>query len=120
MQTQLGEQGAYLDDIVFCPHHPDKGYPEENPALKIACSCRKPNIGMLEYCVDNYHIDLSQSWFIGDTTVDIKTGKNAGTRTILLLTGEAGKDDKYTEQADFICENLLEAVHYIGGNSDGL
>lgn len=120
MQTQLGEQGAYLDDIVYCPHHPDKGYPEEDPALKIECSCRKPNIGMLERCVENYNIDITLSWFIGDTTTDIKTGKNAGTHTILLLTGEAGRDGKYPEKADSVCANLLKAIKYIGGEKDGL
>ena len=47
LSTLLGQEGAYLDGIVFCPHHPDKGYPEENPAYKIPCRCRKPDIGML-------------------------------------------------------------------------
>lgn len=115
MQTQLGEQGAYLDDILFCPHHPDKGYPEENPAYKIDCDCRKPKIGMIEQCIEAYNIDLTQSWMIGDTTVDIKTGKNARLRTILVLTGEAGNDRKFSDPADRVCENLLDAIAYIGG-----
>ena len=95
MQTLLGNENMYLDDIVFCPHHPDQGYPEENPIYKIKCTCRKPDIGMLEECSKKYNIDLSQSWFIGDTTVDVQTGKNAGMHTALVKTGEAGKDGKY-------------------------
>ncbi len=110
METLLGREGVYLDDIQFCPHHPDKGYPEENPAYKISCHCRKPDIGMIERCVELYNIDLSNSWFVGDTTVDIKTGKNAGTKTALVLTGDAGKDGKYDVKPDLIANDLLEAI----------
>lgn len=110
MTTLLGEEGVYLDDVVFCPHHPDKGYPGENPLYKIECQCRKPDIGMIERCVDKYNIDLSKSWFVGDTTVDIQTGKNAGMHTALVLTGEAGKDKKYNVIPEIIGSNLEEIV----------
>lgn len=113
LETLLGREGVYLDDILFCPHHPDKGYPEENPAYKIPCECRKPKIGMLKTAVEKYHIDLKESWMIGDTTIDVQTGINAGMRTALVLTGEAGKDKKYDVKPDLICKNLLEAVEKI-------
>lgn len=113
LQTLLGRQGVYLDAIEFCPHHPDKGYPEENPAYKIPCHCRKPDIGMLEKCAAQFNIDLTKSWLIGDTTVDIQTGLNAGCQTALVLTGEAGRDGKYTVQPDIQAENLLAAVQMI-------
>ena len=113
METLLGQEGVYLDDICYCPHHPDKGYPEENPAYKIPCHCRKPDIGMLEDCVHKYHIDLAESWVVGDTTVDIQTGKNAGTKTALVLPGDAGKDGKYNVQPDLIAKDVLEAVKEI-------
>lgn len=114
METLLGREGAYLDNICFCPHHPDKGYPEENPVFKISCHCRKPDIGMLENCARKYNIDLSSSWMIGDSTVDIRTGKNAGVRTVLLQSGQAGKDRKYTDQPNFVCRHLLDATKQIG------
>lgn len=110
LETLLGREGVFVDDIEYCPHHPDKGYPEENPKYKVECNCRKPNIGMINKCRDKYNIDLQQSWIIGDTTSDIQTGKNAGLKTALVLTGEAGKDNKYDVQPDLICSNLLEAV----------
>jgi phosphoglycolate phosphatase-like HAD superfamily hydrolase len=67
-----------------------------------------------------YNICLEKSWFIGDTTIDIQTGKNAGTNTILLLTGLAGKDGKYIMEPDFVCEDLLSAVQIIlGGKNEG-
>ena len=113
MQVLLGEQGAYVDDIVYCPHHPDKGYPEENQEYKIVCECRKPAIGMITKMVEKYNIDLSQSYFIGDSTVDIQTGKNAGLKTILLKTGQAGLDGKYDVEADYTAENLVRAVDNI-------
>ena len=113
METLLGREGAYLDDIVFCPHHPDKGYPEENPAYKIPCRCRKPDIGMLETCAARYNIDLSASWMVGDTTVDIQTGLNAGTHTALVRTGVAGRDRKYDVKPEMIADDLLQAAKKI-------
>ena len=68
---------------------------------------------MLLMAADKYNIDLSQSWYVGDTTMDIKTGINAGMRTVLVKTGEAGKDGKYDVKPTAIKENLLEAIRYI-------
>ena len=79
----LGAEGAYVNDIFFCPHHPDKGYPEENPLYKIDCNCRKPKPGMILAAAARYNIDLSQSWMIGDTEIDYQTGLNAGVRSII-------------------------------------
>lgn len=113
MATLLGKESAYLDDILFCPHHPDKGFPEENPAYKIPCECRKPGIGMIKCAAETYNIDLDASWMIGDTTMDIQTGINAGLKTALVLTGEAGKDAKYDVKPDLIGKDLMEAVEKI-------
>lgn len=113
LQVLLGEQGAYLDDIVFCPHHPDKGYPEENPLYKIPCKCRKPDIGMIDKMLGKYNIDLGKSYMIGDSSVDIQTGKNAGLKTILVATGQSGQDGKFFVQADMQAKDLLDAVKVI-------
>lgn len=113
METELGKDGAYLDDIFFCPHHPHKGYEGEVPELKIDCDCRKPKIGMLKAAADKYNIDLSASWYIGDTTMDIQTGKNAGMKTILVQTGEAGNDRKYDASPDYVAADLIKAIKHI-------
>ncbi len=113
METLLGKEGAYVDAIYFCPHHPDKGYPEENPAYKISCRCRKPDTGMLEEAAERFHIDLARSWVVGDTTVDIQTGVNAGTHTALVLTGDAGKDGKYKVQAELTAATLAKVIQLI-------
>lgn len=113
LKTLLGQSGVYLDAIKYCPHHPDKGYPEENPAYKIACHCRKPDIGLIKECAEQFHIDLDVSWFVGDTTIDIQTGINAGLKTVLVQTGDAGTDRKYDVAADYVCKDLLTAVETI-------
>lgn len=113
LETLLGREGAYLNDIYFCPHHPDKGYPEENAAYKINCDCRKPEIGMIKKAVEEYNIDIKSSWLIGDTTMDIQTGVNAGMQTILLRTGKGGRDGKFSAAPDFIFDDLEDAVDFI-------
>lgn len=115
METLLGRSGAFLDAVFFCPHHPDKGYPEENPTYKIPCHCRKPDTGMIEKAVERYNIDPGASWMVGDSTMDIRTGVNAGTHTALVLTGDAGKDGKYADAPEVTAKNLLEAVEIITG-----
>jgi D-glycero-D-manno-heptose 1,7-bisphosphate phosphatase len=87
METLLGQGGAYIDALYYCPHHPDKGFAGEVPELKIECTCRKPKPGMLLQAANDYNIDLSKSWMIGDSDYDIKAGKAAGCQT-LLVTGE--------------------------------
>ena len=92
METLLGAEGAYLDAIYYCPHHPHKGYEGEVPELKIDCDCRKPKPGMLLRAAGDFNIDLSASWMIGDGENDIKAGKAAGCRTALIGEGEFGQD----------------------------
>jgi histidinol-phosphate phosphatase family protein len=113
LETLLGREHAYLDDIYFCPHHPDKGYPEENPDLKINCECRKPKTGMINRAIAEYNIDIGSSWFIGDTTVDLQTGINAGMKTVLVRTGKGGKDRKFEVSPDFVFDNIGDAVDFI-------
>ena len=105
METLLGIEGAYLDAVYCCPHHPHKGFPGEVPELKIECDCRKPKPGMLMMAAKDLNIDLRKSWMIGDSKSDINAGKAAGTKTILI-----GKDN-YNQ--DFSASTLLDAVNLI-------
>ena len=86
METLLGKEGAYLDAIYFCPHHPHSGYEGEVKELKIDCDCRKPKPGMLLKAAEDLNIDLNQSYMVGDGENDIKAGKAAGCKTVLLNT----------------------------------
>lgn len=105
METLLGHEGAYLDGIYFCPHHTHKGYEGEVPELKIECECRKPKAGMLLKAAEDFNIDLSQSWMIGDGENDILAGKAAGCRTALIGNESFGQD--------ITAETLTEAVKLI-------
>lgn len=84
METLLGKEGAYIDAIYYCPHHPHKGYEGERPELKVDCECRKPKPGMLLEAARNFNIDLSKSWMVGDGENDIRAGQNAGCKTALI------------------------------------
>ncbi|MEU4240002.1 HAD-IIIA family hydrolase [Actinoplanes sp. NPDC026619] len=110
LESMLGERHVYLDDLFYCPHHEHAGFPGENKAYKIVCECRKPKTGMVRDAARRYGIDLSASYLIGDTTVDVQTGKNSGVRTILLSTGEGGRDGKYPARPDAQADDLLQAV----------
>ena len=114
METLLGYEGAYLDAIYFCPHHPHRGYEGEIPELKKECACRKPKPGMLFRAADDYNIDLSLSWMIGDGENDIQAGNNAGCRTGLLVRAEINSEQIYEygqtitiDSLNFFVDNYL-------------
>lgn len=88
METLLGMEGAYLDAIYYCPHHPHKGYEGEIPELKIECNCRKPKPGMLLQAAKDFNIDLSQSYMIGDGENDMLAGEQAGCKVLGVGTIE--------------------------------
>tara|TARA_Y100000389_G_scaffold166278_1_gene170905 strand:- start:5863 stop:7170 length:1308 start_codon:yes stop_codon:yes gene_type:complete len=113
METLLGKNGAYVDRIYYCPHHPDKGFVGEIKKLKIKCNCRKPNIGMIKNAKKDLNIDFKNSWVVGDSTRDILAAKRAGMRSILVKTGYAGKDKIYKVNPDFTTKDLNEAVDLI-------
>lgn len=113
MEELLAAEDAYLDDIFACPHHPDRGFPGENKAYKIKCECRKPGIGMIKEAAKKHNIDLAKSYLIGDTTIDIMTGKNAGLKTVLVKTGLGGRDNSFQVEPDYLAENLKGAVEII-------
>jgi histidinol-phosphate phosphatase family domain/HAD-superfamily hydrolase, subfamily IIIA len=109
----LGNSGAYLDKIYFCPHHPHKGFVGEILELKVKCDCRKPATGMIDEAVRNFNISREGSWMIGDRTSDILAGKRSGLKTILVQTGYAGRDYQYEVEPDFVARNLKDAVDWI-------
>jgi len=90
METLLGKEGAYVDGIYICPHHPDKGFAGERPEYKIVCDCRKPKPGLLLKAAKDFNIDLSQSYMIGDDNRDVEAGNNAGVKeSIKIETNKA-------------------------------
>ncbi len=113
LEMELGKEGAYLDGVYFCPHFPVK---KEHSIAEYTkeCDCRKPKIGMLLNAKRDHRVDFSSSWFIGDTTQDVQTAKNAGTHSVLLLGGDPHPYAKYPDaKPDFIVNTLAEAVEKI-------
>ena len=102
METLLGLEGAYIDGLYFCPHHPHKGYEGEISELKFDCDCRKPKPGMLLQAARDFNIDLSESFIIGDSENDIKAGIAVGCKTVLIGEGDYGQD--------IVVKNLYEFV----------
>ena len=91
METLLGKDGAYIDGLYICPHHPDKGFGGERPEYKFDCDCRKPKPGLLLQAAADFNIDLTQSIMIGDSERDVEAGKNAGClKSIHIEMNKAG------------------------------
>jgi D,D-heptose 1,7-bisphosphate phosphatase len=112
MLDQLSLEGVSLDGEYYCFHHPEA----QVQILREVCTCRKPKPGMLFKAAKDMRLDLAQSWMVGDNLSDIKTGKNAGCRTILLgrvkceFCQHMDEDDA---RPSVICPNLVEASQMI-------
>lgn len=113
LETLLGGAHAFLDRIYFCPHHPEKGFAGERPDLKMDCDCRKPKPGLIQRAAKDLNLDLQASWFVGDSTTDIETAKNAGLKSVLVRTGHGGNDGKYRAEPDYVFKTLNEAVKFV-------
>jgi D-glycero-D-manno-heptose 1,7-bisphosphate phosphatase len=119
LRAALGREGARIDRIYYCPHHPVDGIPPYN----VSCDCRKPATGMLRQGARECNADLRRSFTVGDRIVDIQAGKAAGTSTILVLTGYGGESVRECAAAgvvpDLIVDDLAAAVAHILKQLDG-
>lgn len=109
LETLLGQEGAFVNAIYYCPHHPKRGFAGENIAYKIKCNCRKPGTELFTRAAAQFNIDLSQSWMIGDRDVDILAGQNINAKTILL------HNDIPELSPTYKAKDLYEAVNLILG-----
>ncbi|MBU0761628.1 MAG: HAD family hydrolase [Candidatus Altiarchaeota archaeon] len=108
MKNELAKEGAKIDAIYVCPHHPEKGFKGEVPELKIDCDCRKPKPGLILQAITDYSIDVENSWIVGDSETDITAGKTTGLKTILI----SGKLES-AGNADYTFKDLKTAVEHI-------
>ena len=116
--SQLKAEGAYLDGLYVCVHHPTEG---KSP-YRAVCDCRKPEPGLLKRAEADLGLDLSRSWVVGDKIIDIIAGRRAGARSILVLTGYGLGEWEYRRSAwpsepAHVAEDLLDAVDWILGGS---
>ncbi|MBF0552667.1 MAG: HAD-IIIA family hydrolase, partial [Deltaproteobacteria bacterium] len=89
-----------LDDILTCFHDDQDG-----------CVCRKPQAGLLRQAAEQYHIDLSSSFMVGDRWRDIEAGHNAGCLTVLIDYAYAEKSSRIPPHLSV--SSLFEAVDWI-------
>ena len=110
MIEELAREGARIDAVYYCPHHPEAG----DSRYRIACDCRKPGTGMLEAAAREHNIDLARSFVIGDKASDIKLAENVGAPGALVMTGygreTVAHPDRWPCKPSIVAENLLEAV----------
>lgn len=102
MTSLLEAEGASIDGIYYCPHHPNDD-----------CACRKPKPEMVMKAAQELGIDLERSFFIGDTSSDIECGLRAGVKTILVETGYAGMDGRCDAKPDYRASDLFAAAEII-------
>jgi len=116
---KLGAEGAVVDRIYYCPHHPGEG-PER---YRVACDCRKPGTGMIRRAVEDFGIDPTGSYVIGDRTVDVEMARNAGARAILVLTGYGRAERSLCERdgipLDYVADDLFDAMHFVSRSLAG-
>jgi len=88
LQAQLAREGAQLDAIYSCPHHPTEGIGE----YRVECECRKPKPGLVLRAAQELGLDLARSWMVGDAARDLEAGWAAGVRGILVATGKGAAE----------------------------
>ena len=140
LREVLRAEGAFLDGLYFCPHHPTEG----RGNYLLPCNCRKPAPGLLLQAAKELRLDLARSYMVGDTLKDIEAGARAGMKGILVRTGYGGEEALKLErgglsrkpletgqaapgatardavrqaadpqQPDYIAADILEAVQWI-------
>ena len=103
MVDELGKSGVIIDAIYYCPHHPDDD-----------CKCRKPKPAMILQAAHELNIDLHQSFFVGDSDLDVEAGKRARCRAV-LIAADVKKDNDNMAQSfpDAILPSLYEAAKWV-------
>ena len=111
MKDKLAIDGARLDAIYYCAHHPSVG----DPPYRVDCDCRKPKPGLITRAAADFEVDLKNSWMVGDRYSDIQMARNAGVKSAFVLSGYGRGEwehqrQSWTEQPDMVAENLLQVV----------
>jgi len=103
---EIHEHGGRIDASYLCPHHPDEG-----------CRCRKPAPGMIDQATQELHLDLFDSWLVGDAVSDLLAASARGIHAILVRTGRgADQEQQLPAVAGWsgpVVADLPAAVHYI-------
>ncbi len=112
--AQLKEEGAHLDGIYVCLHHPTEGA----APYRTVCECRKPKPGLLLRAAADHGLDLSRSTLVGDKASDLAAARAVGARSVLVLTGYGRGEWEYRRasfpvEPDCVADDLLDAVEWV-------
>jgi len=115
---QLKREGAHLDGLYVCPHHPTEG----EPPFRARCDCRKPKPGLLQRAAADLGLDLGASTMVGDKASDLVPGATVGARSVLVLTGYGLGEWEFRRSTfpvapDHVAGDLLDAVEWVLGRS---
>jgi len=100
MRGELAKEGAWVDAIYYCPHHPDDN-----------CQCRKPKPKLALQAAKDHNIELEGSFVVGDLQMDIGLGKAIGCQTILI--GTLPPMDDESPKPDIVVPDLMKAAETI-------
>jgi len=112
IDARLTHAGGGVERYYFCPHLPESTIDK----YRATCTCRKPGPGLIEQACQDMDLDPARSVMVGDRWLDVACGRAAGTRTVLLRSGQGPHDVEQPPaglQADAILNNLMEAVGWI-------
>ncbi len=114
MNEKLAAEGAHVDAIYICPHHPEA----RQKKYRRDCNCRKPKTGLFIQAAEEMELDLPNSYVVGDRWSDLESAKNCKAAGILVLTGYGRGELEYAgevkdTQPAFVAEDLGAAVNWI-------
>ncbi len=114
LDALLRTDGARIDAVYYCPHHPTAGNTEHTRE----CDCRKPRTGLIDRAVKDLDIDLARSFMVGDKWSDVELGHRAGVRAVLVQSGFAADDpgnkrSSAAREPDHCSHSLTEAADWI-------
>jgi histidinol-phosphate phosphatase family protein len=108
LSAKLGADGASLDAVYYCPHHPTEGIGE----FRVACACRKPNTGMIDRAAEDLDVDPVRSYVVGDQMTDVELARKVGATAILI--GRDGAEAQAARALNVpVVDNLLQAARWI-------
>ena len=120
LTAELEVNGARLDAIYYCAHHPSVG----EPPYRFDCDCRKPKPGLIIRAAQDFDVDVNKSWMAGDRYSDVELARNAGLKSAFVLSGYGLGEWEHQragwiESPDLVAQNLLEAVQQIVSKDSG-
>lgn len=111
MKNIIESEGGRIDAVYYCPHHPND-----------KCNCRKPNIGLFKKAAQDWDINLTESYYIGNKFLDVEAANNSGCKAVLVPSEEPElgilyKPSGFRGRIDAVVNDFASAALWIVFNS---